>query len=98
MTRRAFNPWAPCKSSNSTSSVSSLQVAGSLEVIDIFQVFRALLSLGVDDGNLARLGQALGRAFDYRLVNAFLNDLMADIISPGHFEVPLIRTEEDGER
>ncbi len=74
-----------------------LKVAGSLQIIDIFQVFGAFLPLGIDNGNLARVGQPLRGIFDAGLVNALLNDLVADVIRPLDLEAPFIRAEADGQ-
>jgi hypothetical protein len=74
-----------------------LKIPRSLQVINIFQVFRPLLPLGIDNGDLARVGQTFGGVFNAGLVDALLDDLMADVIGPLDLEAPLIRAEADGQ-
>src|SRR5882724_5060094 len=57
-----------------------------------------LAGLAVDDGELARLGHALGRALDQRLVDPLLHDLVADVVGAVHVEALLVEAEADRHR
>src|SRR5881628_4026760 len=79
-----------------------LDLAGDVaEVTQVLEIAAILLGLGrlaVHDGDLARLGHALGRALDQRLVDPLLHDLVADVVGAVDVEALLVEAEADRER
>ena len=74
------------------------QVAQVLEVLDVAAVLLRLAELGVDDRDLAGLGDAIARALDQRLVDPLLHDLVPDVVGAVHVEALLVEAEADRER
>src|SRR5207245_3081356 len=69
------------------------EVAEVLEVLDVAAVLSRLSALRVDDRDLPRLGEAFARAFDDRLVDPLLDDLVCRLLLEKQKE-PLLRYSE----
>ncbi len=54
--------------------------------------------VGVDDGDLARLGQTLIAVFDHSLVNALFDDFVAHVIRAIDVKAFFIQAEAHGQR
>ena len=74
------------------------EVAELLQVLDVVAPLAGLARVGVHEGDLRRLGEALGGAADHRLVDPLLDDLVADVVRAVHVEAFLVEPEPDRER
>ncbi len=74
------------------------QIPGSLKVVDVFPVLQGLPSVGVYDGDLARLGEPLGLPLDHALVDPLFDDLVTDVVSPIYVESSLVGSKSDRKR
>src|SRR4029453_6503343 len=94
-TRNARNPCTPCNSSTSSSSMGPDQVAGGREVVEVLAILLGFAGWAYTTGDLPRVRYALVRASEHRLVDALLDDLVADVVGPVDVEALLVGTKAD---